>query len=81
LVANVLLITKWLKRKWLRQQSKGFYADGFDALVKRWDKCINVDGGHVEKYMFCPRFKYQMFYVLHSFVHPLPIRLHGILLN
>jgi hypothetical protein len=29
-------------RKWLRQQSKDFYATGFDALVKRWDKCINV---------------------------------------
>jgi hypothetical protein len=35
--------------KWLRQQSKDFYAAGFDALVKRWDKCINVGGGHVEK--------------------------------
>jgi histone-lysine N-methyltransferase SETMAR len=36
-------------RKWLRQQSKHFYAANFDALVKRWDKCINVGGGHVEK--------------------------------
>jgi hypothetical protein len=37
-------------RKWLRQQSKDFYAAGFDALVKRWDKCISVvDGGYVEK--------------------------------
>jgi hypothetical protein len=36
-------------RKWLRQQSKDFYAAGFDALVKRWDKCINVGGGYVEK--------------------------------
>jgi histone-lysine N-methyltransferase SETMAR len=36
-------------RKWLRQRSKGFYAAGFDALVKRWDKCISVDGGYVEK--------------------------------
>jgi hypothetical protein len=36
-------------QKWLRQQSKDFYATGFDALVKRWDKCINVGGGHVEK--------------------------------
>jgi hypothetical protein len=36
-------------RKWLRQQSKDFYAAGFDALVKRWDKCTNVDGGYVEK--------------------------------
>jgi glycine/serine hydroxymethyltransferase len=36
-------------RKWLRQQSKDFCAVGFDALVKRWDKCINVGGGYVEK--------------------------------
>jgi hypothetical protein len=27
-------------QKWLRQQSKNFYAEGFDALVMRWDKCI-----------------------------------------
>jgi hypothetical protein len=39
-------------RKWLRQQSKDFYAAGFDALVKRWDKCINVGGGYVEKHVF-----------------------------
>jgi hypothetical protein len=37
-------------RKWLRQQSKDFYAAGFDELVKRWDKCVNVGGGYVEKY-------------------------------
>jgi hypothetical protein len=30
--------------KWLRQQSKDFYAAGFDALVKRWNKCINIGG-------------------------------------
>jgi hypothetical protein len=36
-------------RKWLRQQSKDFYTAGFDALVKRWDKCISVGGGYVEK--------------------------------
>jgi hypothetical protein len=35
--------------KWLRQQSKEFYAAGFDALVKRLDKCINAGGGYVEK--------------------------------
>jgi hypothetical protein len=35
--------------KWLRQQSKNFCAAGFDALVKQWDKCINVGGGYVEK--------------------------------
>jgi hypothetical protein len=31
-------------RKWLRQESKDFYAAGFDALVKRWDKCVSVGG-------------------------------------
>jgi histone-lysine N-methyltransferase SETMAR len=36
-------------RKWLRQQSKYFYAAGFDGLVKRRDKCIDVSGGYVEK--------------------------------
>jgi hypothetical protein len=28
-------------RKWLRQQSQDFYAAGFHAVAKRWDKCIN----------------------------------------
>jgi hypothetical protein len=28
---------------------KDFYAAGFDALARRWDKCINVDAGYVEK--------------------------------
>jgi hypothetical protein len=36
-------------RKWLRQQSKDFHAAGFYALVKRWDNCINIGGGYVEK--------------------------------
>jgi predicted nucleic acid-binding protein len=31
-----------------RQGPKNFYASGFDALVKRRDKCINV-GVYVEK--------------------------------
>jgi hypothetical protein len=35
--------------KWLRQQSKDFYAAGFDALVKRWDKCNNIGEAYVEK--------------------------------
>jgi hypothetical protein len=39
-------------RNGLRQQSKDFYTAGFDALVKRWDKCISVGGGYVEKYIF-----------------------------
>jgi hypothetical protein len=28
---------------------KNFYVVCFEALVKRWDKCSNVDGGYVEK--------------------------------
>jgi cation transport regulator ChaB len=37
-------------RKLLRQQSKDFYAAGFVAVAKRWEKCINVGGGgYVEK--------------------------------
>jgi hypothetical protein len=35
--------------KWLRQQSGYFFAAGFDALVKRWDKCINIVGEYVKK--------------------------------
>jgi hypothetical protein len=36
-------------QKWLSQQSKDYYAASFDALVKQWDKYINVGGGYVEK--------------------------------
>jgi hypothetical protein len=54
-------------RKRLRQQSKDFYAAGFDALVKQWDKCINVGEGYVEKYVFFG-FQYDMFYVLYPFM-------------
>jgi hypothetical protein len=36
-------------QKWLRKQSKDFYAAGFNTLVKRWDKYINVGGGYVKK--------------------------------
>jgi histone-lysine N-methyltransferase SETMAR len=36
-------------QKWLRQLSKDFYAVGFEALIKRWDKCTNVGGKYVKK--------------------------------
>jgi hypothetical protein len=36
-------------RKWFTQQTKDFNAVGFDAMVKRWDKRINVGGGYVTK--------------------------------
>jgi hypothetical protein len=35
-------------RKWLRQQSKDLYTAGFETLLERWDKCINVGGGYIE---------------------------------
>jgi hypothetical protein len=34
---------------WFRQQPKEFYAAGFQRLVKRWDKYLNVRGDYVEK--------------------------------
>jgi hypothetical protein len=34
---------------WFRQQPKEFYAAGFQGLVKRWDKCLNVQGDYGEK--------------------------------
>jgi hypothetical protein len=37
------------RRKWSRKQTKDFCPAGFEALVKRWDKYINVGGGYVEK--------------------------------
>jgi hypothetical protein len=51
-------------RKWLRQQSKDFYAAGFNALVKRWGKCISVGGGYVEEDIIFPgsNITYFMFY-------------------
>jgi hypothetical protein len=30
-------------------QPKEFYAAGFQGLVKRWDRCLNVQGHYVEK--------------------------------
>jgi hypothetical protein len=36
-------------RMWLRQQPKDFYAADIGTLIKRWDKCINVNGDYVEK--------------------------------
>jgi hypothetical protein len=35
--------------KWLRQQSKDFYAAGFDTMVKRLDRCISVGGRYIKK--------------------------------
>ena len=34
---------------WFRQQPQEIYAAGFQGLVKRWDKCLNLYGDYVEK--------------------------------
>jgi hypothetical protein len=34
---------------WFRQLPKEFYAAGFQELVKRWAKCLTVQGDYVEK--------------------------------
>jgi hypothetical protein len=34
---------------WFSRADKSFYAEAFQALIKRWDKCINVAGEYVEK--------------------------------
>jgi histone-lysine N-methyltransferase SETMAR len=36
-------------RKWLKQQSKDFHVEGFDAQVMLWNKRINVGKEYVEK--------------------------------
>lgn len=36
-------------RDWLRQQPASFFETGIGKLVSRWDKCLNVLGGYVEK--------------------------------
>jgi hypothetical protein len=33
-------------------KNTNIYAAGFDALVNRWEKYINLGGGYVEKLMF-----------------------------
>jgi hypothetical protein len=60
-------------RKWLRQQSKYFYAAGFGALVKLMHKRISVGGGYVEKLTFFPG-SIIMFCVLYPFLPYLLIR-------
>jgi hypothetical protein len=55
-------------QEWLRQQSRDLYAAGFDTLVKRWEKCINV-GGNMSRNECFPRFEYHMSYV----TYPWPI--------
>ena len=36
-------------RQWCREQSPGFFADGIRHLVRRWQLCVDRNGGYVEK--------------------------------
>jgi hypothetical protein len=73
-VADFSLITKRLKRRcgsgWDNSQNTYIYAAGFDALVKRWEKCINVGGVMSRNKCFSPPGSNinHMFYVLYPFV-------------
>jgi len=37
-------------RKWFQKHNTNFFKDGFQELVARWRKCIEVRGDFVEKY-------------------------------
>jgi hypothetical protein len=66
LVANISMMTKeveiWV-RKWLRQQSKDFYAAGFNALVKRWEICVLVEDTSRNNFFSGSNITCFMFYV------------------
>ena len=36
--------------QWIEQQPSFFFAASIEKLVPRWDKCLNVLGGSVEKW-------------------------------
>jgi hypothetical protein len=36
-------------RAWFKQQTKEFYAAGFQGLAKRWNKSLKLYGDYVEK--------------------------------
>jgi histone-lysine N-methyltransferase SETMAR len=36
-------------QQWIEQLATSFFATGIEKLVHRWDKCLNVFGGYVEK--------------------------------
>jgi hypothetical protein len=47
-------------RKWLRQQSRDFYAAGFDALAKRWDSVSMLMEDMSRNKCFFFRFEYHV---------------------
>jgi hypothetical protein len=55
-------------RKWLVEQSKDFYAAGFDALVKRWVQVYQCWWRTCLEINVFLNFKYYIFYVLYPSV-------------
>jgi hypothetical protein len=51
---------------WFRQQPKECYAAGFQGLVKRWDKCLSVQGDYVVKQKY---FSNQYSYLFKFYIH------------
>ena len=35
--------------EWLKSQAADFYDEGFQKLVNRYDKCLNLNGDYMEK--------------------------------
>lgn len=36
-------------RNWLKTRPETFYLEGIQKLPTRWEKCVNVEGGYIEK--------------------------------
>jgi hypothetical protein len=36
-------------QNWLKTQPKTFFSDVIEKLVKRWNRCVKVEGDYVEK--------------------------------
>jgi len=46
----------------VQRTNEYFYAEAFQTLVKRWDKCINVAGEHVENKCSVHSLKFVLLY-------------------
>jgi hypothetical protein len=36
-------------KSWLKRQPKDFFTDEIKELLKRWNRCVEVEGNYVEK--------------------------------
>jgi hypothetical protein len=56
------------------ETTEDFYAAGFDALAKGWDKCISVGGGYVEKCLSLFRISQVLYFILSFYIFTDPPR-------